>query len=203
MGLDERLHEDGQRRLMAPPSRSCGESPRVRCRSGRRQRDETTRWRPTRPQRHRDVDVGAEPPQTSRERARTLRRRRYSIQRFFADARFFGVILNDIPTIVALWRVAPSVRLSDFAIFESGSLRAMFFRRRRSSFDHGRRTGAFLLRVAILATIAPLHISTTGMALCMIYDALQVLRVLRASGVGFLDSNWTQTVQRDASLRQR
>jgi hypothetical protein len=108
-------------------------------------------------------------------------------QLYFADLRLLGVILNDMPTIVALWRVAPSVRLRDFAIFESGSLRAMLFRRRRSSFDHGRRTGAFLLRIATLATIAPLHISTTAMALCMICATLQVLRRPRATVINFLD----------------
>src|SRR5262245_27152030 len=76
-------------------------------------------------------------------------------QRFFAGVRFLGVIRSETPIIVALWRVAPSVRLRDFAIFESGSLRAMLLRRRRSSFDHGLLTGGFLPRARALTTSAP------------------------------------------------
>jgi hypothetical protein len=43
---------------------------------------------------------------------------------FFADARFWGARLSDKPITVAFWRVAPSVRLSAFAILATGSLRA-------------------------------------------------------------------------------
>src|SRR5260370_36664681 len=96
-------------------------------------------------------------------------------QRFFAGARFLGFILSEMPSIVALWRVAPSVRFRDLAIFESGSLRAMPLRRRRSSFDHGRRIGAFLLRIATLATVAPIRDFIVRAALCMICNGWQLL----------------------------
>src|SRR5208283_4120397 len=66
-------------------------------------------------------------------------------------------------TPVAFWRVAPSVRLRAFAIFEAGSLRAIPLRRRTSSFDHGRLTGAFLLRATALAMSAPVwYVSGTN-----------------------------------------
>ena len=78
-------------------------------------------------------------------------------QRFFADARFLGVILSEMPSMVALWRVAPSVRLRDFAILASGSLRAMPLSRRRSSFVHARLTGAFLRRTKAFTTRAPIR----------------------------------------------
>jgi hypothetical protein len=52
---------------------------------------------------------------------------------------------------VAFCRVAPSVRLRVFAIFASGSLRAMLLSNRKSSFDHARRAGVFLARAAAFA----------------------------------------------------
>jgi hypothetical protein len=152
-------------------------------------RGEATRKQPIGPQRTRCADDRSGVVKSYFNSGRSVARADVLSQLYFADLRLLGVILNDMPTIVALWRVAPSVRLRDFAIFESGSLRAMLFRRRRSSFDHGRRTGAFLLRIATLATIAPLHISTTGMALCMICATLQVLRRLRASVINLFGSN--------------
>jgi hypothetical protein len=86
------------------------------------------------------------------------------LKRLFAGARFLGFMLSEMPSIVALWRVAPSVRFRDFAILASGSLRAMPLRRRRSSFDHGRLTDAFLRRTTALSTLAPTRQlnSTTG-----------------------------------------
>jgi hypothetical protein len=74
---------------------------------------------------------------------------------FFADARFWGARLSDKPITVAFWRVAPSVRLSAFAILATGSLRAMDLRTRTSLLDHGLRIGAVFFRTIALATFAP------------------------------------------------
>jgi hypothetical protein len=153
-------------------------------------RGEATRRQSVGPQRHGCADERSSAMQSYFNSERSVTRADVLSQRYFADVRLLGVILNDMPAIVALWRVAPSVRLRDFAIFESGSLRAILLRRRRSSFDHGRRTGAFLLR-ATLATIAPLQLSTPGMALCMICATLQVLRRPPASVINFLNRTWT------------
>src|SRR5208282_1222791 len=76
-------------------------------------------------------------------------------QPFFADALFFGASLSDTPITVAFWRVAPSVRLSAFAILATGSLLAMDLKTRASSFDHGLRIGAVFFRTIALATFAP------------------------------------------------
>jgi hypothetical protein len=76
-------------------------------------------------------------------------------QPFFADLRFWGARLSDKPITVAFWRVAPSVRLSTFAILATGSLRAMDLRTRTSLLDHGLRIGAVFLRTIALATFAP------------------------------------------------
>jgi hypothetical protein len=52
--------------------------------------------------------------------------------------------------------------LTAFAIFAAGSLRAIRLRSRTSSFDHGRLTGAFLLRATSLAMSAPVwHVCDT------------------------------------------
>jgi hypothetical protein len=74
---------------------------------------------------------------------------------FFADARFWGARLSDKPITVAFWRVAPSVRLSAFAILATGSLRAMDLRTRTSLLDHGLRIGPVFFRTIALATFAP------------------------------------------------
>jgi hypothetical protein len=102
-------------------------------------------------------------------------------QRLFAGVRFLEANASDTPDIVALCRVAASVRLRAFAILGSGSLRAMLLRRRRSSFDHALRTGAFLVRTATFTTFAPTTFQTNvRSALCMICEALQASRRVRA-----------------------
>jgi hypothetical protein len=74
---------------------------------------------------------------------------------FLAPLGFVFVKAREIPEIVALWRVAPCVRLSAVAIFASVSLRAMLLRTRMSSFDQARLKGAFRLRTTAFAIFAP------------------------------------------------
>jgi len=69
---------------------------------------------------------------------------------------------------VALCRVAPSVRFSAFAIFESEDLRAMPLRTRMSALDQMRLTVAFLRRTAAFAIVTPMEIYEVRRLLCTI-----------------------------------
>lgn len=73
-------------------------------------------------------------------------------QRDFAAVRLFGANRNEMPSTDAFCCVAAAVRFKALAILPSGSLRAIPFRTRTSSFNHGRRTGVVVFFLtAILA----------------------------------------------------
>jgi hypothetical protein len=73
------------------------------------------------------------------------------------DLRFFAM-LSEIPVFVAFCRVAPGVRLNAFAIFVTGSLRAIVFRVRRSSLVHGRLGDGFLVRTETFLILLSLNV---------------------------------------------
>jgi hypothetical protein len=98
-------------------------------------------------------------------------------QRLFARARFLGVMLTETPRFVAFWRVAASVRLSAFAIFAAGSLRAMPLRRRTSSFVQGRLAGAFFDRATALAMCPPVCRVSFANPFCMNCNRVQRLQI--------------------------
>jgi hypothetical protein len=71
------------------------------------------------------------------------------------------VVLSETPSAVAFCRVAPSVRFSDLAIAEAGSLRAIDLSIRTSSDAQGRREGEVL---GDLATSSPYKKRTLNQA---------------------------------------
>ena len=109
--------------------------------------DSARRWRRS--------PSGCAPEHSKGEGRRGRRRRRRFGYRFFADVFFLDGSASDTPVVVALCRVAASVRLRAFAILASGSLRAKLLRRRRSSFDHALRTDGFFFPTIALTTFAP------------------------------------------------